>query len=72
MEKQIKIAATLYQCRDMAKRFFKDDFNAKIEPYKQIILKFNGNNGTDTARRIKLFANGSQVALVATLTDALD
>jgi hypothetical protein len=37
MEQQTKIAAKLYQCRDTAKRFFKDEFYTKLEPYKALI-----------------------------------
>ena len=37
MEQQIKMAAKLYRCRDTAKRFFKDEFEEKIFPYKKII-----------------------------------
>jgi uncharacterized membrane protein len=45
MEQQVKIAAKLYQCRDTAKRFFRDEYEAKLKPYKNIIeshqKKFN-------------------------------
>ncbi len=45
MEQQVKIAAELYQCRDTAKRFFRDEYEAKLKPYKNIIeahqKKFN-------------------------------
>ena len=37
MEKQVKIAAKLYECRDTAKRFFKAEYKAKLEPYTHII-----------------------------------
>jgi hypothetical protein len=37
MEQQIKMAAKLYRCRDTAKRFFGDEFQDKIQPYKQVI-----------------------------------
>ena len=47
MEKQIKIAYKLYQCRDAAKRFYKDEFASKIEPYKECIRKYMLNNGSD-------------------------
>jgi len=47
MEKQIKIAAKLYQCRDTAKRFYKDEFKDKIEPYKECIRKYMMNSGKD-------------------------
>lgn len=44
MEKQIKIAAKLYQCRDAAKRFYRDEFKDKIEPYKECIKKYMEQN----------------------------
>lgn len=37
MEKVIKITAGLYRCRDTAKRFFREEFQEKIKPYKEII-----------------------------------
>jgi len=37
MEKQIKMAAKLYECRDTAKRFFRDDYDLKLKPYKNAI-----------------------------------
>jgi len=37
MEKQVKIAAKLYECRDTAKRFFKDEYKVKLKPYTHII-----------------------------------
>jgi predicted nucleotidyltransferase len=33
MEQQIKITAKLYDCRDTAKRFFKEEFQDKVKPY---------------------------------------
>lgn len=45
MEQQVKLAAKLYQCRDTAKRFFRDEYEVKLKPYKNIIeahqKKFN-------------------------------
>jgi uncharacterized membrane protein len=45
MEQQVKLAEKLYQCRDTAKRFFRDEYEAKLKPYKNIIeahqKKFN-------------------------------
>lgn len=37
MEKEIKIAAKLYECRDTAKRFFRDEYAAKLKAYISII-----------------------------------
>ena len=34
---KIQIAAKLYDCRDTAKRFFKDEYEVRIEPYKETI-----------------------------------
>lgn len=45
MEDRIKLAAKLYNCRDAAKRFYKDKYDEKLKPYKNIIeahkKKFN-------------------------------
>lgn len=37
METQIKIAAKLYECRDTAKRFFREEYAEKLKPYMHII-----------------------------------
>jgi len=34
---QVQMAAKLYECRDIAKRFFKDEYKTKLEPYTHII-----------------------------------
>lgn len=47
MEQQIKIAAKLYQCRDTAKRFYRDEFKDKVEPYKECIRKYMAESGKD-------------------------
>lgn len=47
METAIKVTAKLYECRDTAKKFFKDDFYTKIEPYKDIIKKVMAANKED-------------------------
>ena len=37
MENEIKITAKLYDCRDTAKRFFRDEFSKRIKPYQTTI-----------------------------------
>mgnify|MGYP006921373652 CR=1 FL=1 len=37
MEREIKIAAKLYECRDTAKIFFKERYKDKLEPYTHIL-----------------------------------
>ncbi len=37
MEKAIKTAAKLYKYRDTARKFFKDDYKTKLEPYTHIV-----------------------------------
>lgn len=37
MGNPVKIAAKLYECRDTAKRFFRDEFPEKIKPYQNVI-----------------------------------
>lgn len=39
MEKQIKALAKMYECRDTARRFYRDEYQTKIEPYKEILNK---------------------------------
>ena len=34
---QVQTAAKLYECRDTAKRFFRDNYAEKLEPYKDLI-----------------------------------
>lgn len=47
MEKEIKITAKLYQCRDTAKRFFGADFNDRIAPYKHLIMERQKASGKE-------------------------
>ena len=37
METQIKIAARLYEYRDTAKRFFREEYAEKLKPYNELI-----------------------------------
>lgn len=37
METQIKIAAKLYECRDTAKRFFREEYAIRLQSYITII-----------------------------------
>ncbi len=37
MEQHIKITAKLYRCRDVAKKFWKDQFPEKIKKYIEVI-----------------------------------
>lgn len=46
-EKQIKMAAKLYECRDTAKRFFKDEYPEKLKPYTHIIKAVMAANNID-------------------------
>lgn len=34
---QIQMAAKLYECRDTAKRFFREEYAEKLKPYTHII-----------------------------------
>jgi hypothetical protein len=47
MEEQIKLAAKLYRCRDTARRFFTDEYQAKIEPYKLLIKGYAEEKNID-------------------------
>lgn len=46
-EKQIKLAAKLYECRDTAKRFFKEEYREILTPYEQIIKATMKANNID-------------------------
>lgn len=37
MEKEIKIAAKLHECRDTAKAFFKEQYKESLQPYTHIL-----------------------------------
>jgi hypothetical protein len=37
MEQQVKMAAKLYNCRDTAKKFFKDEYKSRLDPYTHIL-----------------------------------
>lgn len=56
MEKQIKIAAKLYRCRDTAKRFFKDNFYERIEPHTHIIKEVMKSNQVDVLPAILIIS----------------
>jgi aminopeptidase C len=47
MEKEIKIAAKLYECRDTAKKFFKELYPEKIKPYVSLINAVAKANNLD-------------------------
>ena len=52
METQIKIAAKLYECRDTAKRFFREEYAAKLKPYIHIITAVMKANELDELQAI--------------------
>jgi len=52
MEKQIKIAAKLYECRDTAKRFFREEYAEKLKPYISIIKAVMKANELDELQAI--------------------
>lgn len=47
METQIKIAAKLYECRDTAKRFFREEYAEKLKPYINLIKAVMERNELD-------------------------
>ena len=47
MEKEIKMAAKLYECRDTAKAFFKDEYKEKLKPYTHILTQVMKSNNLD-------------------------
>ena len=61
MEKQIKIAAKLYQCRDTAKGFYRDEFKDKVEPYKECIRKYMAKSGKDELLSVMEICNVDEI-----------
>jgi len=52
MEKEIKIAAKLYECRDTAKRFFREEYAERLKPYIHIIKEVMKANQLDELEAI--------------------
>lgn len=52
MEKQIKIAAKLYECRDTAKRFLREEYAERLKPYIAIIKAVMKANQLDELEAI--------------------
>lgn len=45
--RNIKMAAKLYECRDTAKAFFKEDYNDRLVPYISILKAVMANNNLE-------------------------
>lgn len=45
MEQQIKIAAKIYQCRDLAKRLYRERFPEKMKEYQEYIRAYMAKHG---------------------------
>lgn len=56
MGNPIQMAAKLYDCRDTAKRFFRDDFTDRIKPYREAIIKVMENKKLDVLPAILLIS----------------
>lgn len=56
MEKQVKIANKLYECRDTAKRFFKEEFKIKIEPHTHILKQVMKANTCDELQALLMIS----------------
>lgn len=55
MEKQIKMAAKLYECRDTAKAFFKEQYKEKLQPYTHILKEvMKANNLEEIPALLKI------------------
>lgn len=52
----LQMAAKLYDCRDTAKRFFRDDFPDKIKPYQEAITKVMDNKKLEVLPAILLIS----------------
>lgn len=47
MEKKIKLAAKLYECRNAAKKFFKEQYFEKLQPYTHILKEVMKSNNLE-------------------------
>jgi len=54
LEKVIKIAAKLYEVRSVARRFFNDDYQKRLEPYIHIIKQTMKANDIDAMKALLL------------------
>lgn len=80
MEKEIKIAAKLYKCRDAAKSFFRDEFKEKIKPYSQLISEVMKANELDEMRALLKISHTnayqesalSQMMFIAALVEMIE
>jgi hypothetical protein len=79
-ETAIKITAKLYKCRDTAKRFFKDEYPAKIDPYRIIVKKVMKANKVDEIGALLIIGktnayqnNGmAQMLFMATIVELIE
>lgn len=46
-EKEVKMAAKLYECRDTAKAFFREEYQEKLKPYLHILEQVMAANKLD-------------------------
>ena len=53
---KVQIAANLYECRDTAKRFFREEYRSKLEPYKLIIQAVMKANNVDEMSALLLIS----------------
>lgn len=54
---QIQIAAKLYNCRDTAKRFLREKYEAKIQPYKHIIKEVMKSNNVEELKDLLIIGD---------------
>lgn len=52
MEKAVKAAAKLYECRDTAKKFFGAEYKTTLEPYIDIVKKTMAANNCNELRAL--------------------
>jgi len=70
MEKQIKMAAKLYEMRDTAKRFFGPEYLDKLKPYSDLLKKVMEANKEDELKaamrlvQIESFADNGMAQLM--------
>lgn len=52
---KVQMAAKLYDCRDTAKRFFRDEYKEKLQPYTHIVKEvMKANNLEELPALLKI------------------
>lgn len=53
----IQMTAKLYNCRDTAKRFLREEYEVKIQPYKHIIKEVMKSNNVEELKALLIIGD---------------